>query len=83
MHKLKIHVETELAKHGGLYHCNTIPNSSHIEEDRELVTGQNPASASAFAEAFVNKLDKYMEVKTKAARVVAIAMQEVPALTAA
>jgi hypothetical protein len=83
-HKLKLHVQSELEKHGALFRSSMIPMGSHIEEDRELVgfgvaerdpnrsfdvgqprrgkvTGQNPTSASAFAEAFVKKLNKPKE----------------------
>lgn len=76
LHKLKIHVQSELEKHGARFQSAMIPMGSHVVVDRELVgclfwrrgrpcltfllqvTGQNPASASALADAFLKKLDE-------------------------
>lgn len=76
MHKLKIHVETELSKRGGLFHTGMIPLASHIEQDRELITGQNPASSAAFAEAFVKKLDESVMGKRKESLPAVVAVAE-------
>lgn len=80
-HRLKLHVQTELEKHGVLFESAMLPMGSKVVEDRgeclglvafdaelssgktnpnltELLTAQNPSSASAFAEAFVKKLNR-------------------------
>jgi len=38
-------LEDRLRAEGGLYHRAFLPFAGHVEEDRQLVTGQNPASA--------------------------------------
>lgn len=70
MHKLKMHVQDELEKHGGLFRSGLMPGMSHIEQDRELITGQNPASSTAFADAFLKKLNESI-VKPRTASIVA------------
>ena len=39
---------------------------SHVVQDRELITGQNPPSDHAIAELFVRTLDRYVGAKAAA-----------------
>ena len=64
--------QDELTKRGALFHTGLVPMASHVEVHRELVTGQNPNSSSAFAEAFVKKLNE-TTVKPRQASLVAVA----------
>jgi putative intracellular protease/amidase len=49
-------LEEELKKRGAKYGKSSIPFKSHVVEDGLLITGQNPASASAVGEAVVKRL---------------------------
>ncbi|KAJ3056553.1 hypothetical protein HK097_006186 [Rhizophlyctis rosea] len=55
--QLKFKVVDELQKEGATI-CDTFPMGSKVTVDRELVTGQGPTSAAAFADAFVKHLNK-------------------------
>lgn len=50
-------LQEELAKLGAKYSIADKPFEIYVVEDDRLITGQNPASARAVAEAVVNKLD--------------------------
>jgi putative intracellular protease/amidase len=49
-------LEEELRKRGANYGKSSIPFKSYVAEDGLLITGQNPASASAVGEVVVKKL---------------------------
>lgn len=49
-------LEDELKKRGAKYGKSSIPFKSHVVEDGNLITGQNPASAAAVGEAVVKRL---------------------------
>jgi putative intracellular protease/amidase len=49
-------LEEEMMKRGAQYEVAALPFISHVVEDGLLITGQNPASARAVAEAVVRKL---------------------------
>jgi len=49
--------QKELVKAGAVF-VEQAPWQSHIVEDRELITGQNPASSKAIAEALIKRLAK-------------------------
>ena len=49
-------LEDELKKRGAKYGKATLPFVSHVVENGNLVTGQNPASAAAVGEAVAKKL---------------------------
>lgn len=49
-------LEEELTKRGAKYGKGTLPFVSHVVEDGNLITGQNPASAAAVGEAVAKKL---------------------------
>ncbi|MGF3091609.1 type 1 glutamine amidotransferase domain-containing protein [Cronobacter sakazakii] len=53
---MKFYPQTALEQAGGQYSSNTEPFTSHIVTDRELITGQNPASATAVAQALLERL---------------------------
>lgn len=53
---MKFYPQTALEKAGGVFSSNTAPWASHVVVDRELVTGQNPASAQAVGKTLVNRL---------------------------
>ncbi|EPT7001215.1 type 1 glutamine amidotransferase domain-containing protein [Cronobacter malonaticus] len=53
---MKFYPQTALEQAGGKYSSNTEPFTSHIVTDRELITGQNPASATAVAQALLERL---------------------------
>jgi putative intracellular protease/amidase len=48
-------LEAELKKRGAMF-ASASPGGSHVEVDDRLITGQNPQSAAAFAEAFLRRL---------------------------
>lgn len=50
-------LETELKKQGANYKKAAIPLTSYVEVDGRLVTGQNPQSTKAVAEAVIQLLD--------------------------
>jgi putative intracellular protease/amidase len=49
-------LQEELQKRGGRYSKAAKPFGLHVVEDNNLITGQNPASAKAVAEAVVRRL---------------------------
>ncbi|MDQ2860723.1 MAG: type 1 glutamine amidotransferase domain-containing protein [Pseudomonadota bacterium] len=49
-------LETELRGAGGLFEHALLPAACHIVTDRNLITGQNPASSLAMAKALVDGL---------------------------
>jgi putative intracellular protease/amidase len=51
-----VHLEDSLLRAGALYRQNLLPFHSNVEQDRELVTGQNPQSAKEFGDAFAKAL---------------------------
>ncbi|EOU9523565.1 type 1 glutamine amidotransferase domain-containing protein [Cronobacter turicensis] len=53
---MKFYPQTALEQAGGEYSSNSEPFTSHIVTDRELITGQNPASATAVAQALLERL---------------------------
>lgn len=53
---MKFYPQTALEKAGGVFSSNTAPWASHVVVDRELVTGQNPASALAVGNTLVDRL---------------------------
>ncbi|SFN55233.1 Putative intracellular protease/amidase [Pseudomonas sp. NFACC24-1] len=53
---MKFYPQTALQQAGGQYSSNTSPWTSHVVTDRELITGQNPASALAVGQALVERL---------------------------
>ena len=50
-------LETRLKELGADFHSSLIPNLSHVEEDRLLITGQNPLSAGPTAKALIKALE--------------------------
>jgi putative intracellular protease/amidase len=54
--KPAVHLEASLRLAGADFRPNIVPFQSKVEQDRELVTGQNPQSAKEFAEAFAKAL---------------------------
>jgi putative intracellular protease/amidase len=53
---MKFYPETALTAAGGTYSSNTSPWTSHVVVDRELITGQNPASALDVGKALLQAL---------------------------
>lgn len=53
---MKFYPQTALQQAGGQYRSNTAPWTSHVVKDRELITGQNPASALEVGQALVKRL---------------------------
>jgi putative intracellular protease/amidase len=53
---MKFYPQTALQKAGGAYASNTAPWTAHVVVDRELVTGQNPASAKGVAQELLRRL---------------------------
>ena len=53
---MKLTPQTALQKAGALYSSGPAW-ASHVVIDRELITGQNPASATAVADALLAKLN--------------------------
>ncbi|SHH00783.1 type 1 glutamine amidotransferase domain-containing protein [Massilia sp. CF038] len=50
--------QTALEKAGASYSSNTAPWTAHVVSDRELITGQNPASALQVGQALLARLNK-------------------------
>ena len=50
-------LETRLKELGADFYSSLIPNLSHVEEDRLLITGQNPLSAGPTAKALIKALE--------------------------
>lgn len=55
---MKFYPQTALEQAGGHYSSNTSPWTSHVVTDRELITGQNPASALEVGQALVKRLKR-------------------------
>ena len=55
---MKFYPQTALEQAGGQYSSNTSPWTSHVVMDRELITGQNPASALEVGQALVKRLKR-------------------------
>lgn len=53
---MKLLPQTALQKAGGDYRSNATPWTPHVVQDRELITGQNPASARQVGEVLVQRL---------------------------
>ncbi|WP_085686904.1 MULTISPECIES: type 1 glutamine amidotransferase domain-containing protein [unclassified Pseudomonas] len=53
---MKFYPQTALEKAGGVFSSNTSPWASHVVVDRELITGQNPASALGVGKTLVERL---------------------------
>lgn len=53
---MKFYPQTALEQAGGTFSSNTTPWTSHVVIDRELVTGQNPASALDVGKAILERL---------------------------
>lgn len=56
--QMKFYPQTALEIAGGRYHSNQSPWASNVVIDRELITGQNPASAAAVGQAILERLKK-------------------------
>lgn len=56
--KLKFHVGDALQAAGGILTSNQHPFEPNVTQDRELITGQNPRSDHAIADALVKALDR-------------------------
>lgn len=54
--RMKFYPQTALQAAGGSYVSNQTPFTPNVVTDRELITGQNPASASEVAERLVQRL---------------------------
>lgn len=55
---MKFYPQTALQQAGGQYRSNTAPWTSHVVMDRELITGQNPASALEVGRELVKRLKR-------------------------
>lgn len=53
---MKFYPQTGLQQAGGAYSSNQAPWISHVVTDRELITGQNPASALGVADELLKRL---------------------------
>jgi len=53
---MKFYPQTALEKAGGSYSSNTENWTPYVVVDRELITGQNPASASEVGNALLGRL---------------------------
>lgn len=53
---MKFYPQTALEQAGGQYSSNAAPWTAHVVKDRELITGQNPASALAVGQELVGRL---------------------------
>jgi len=56
--EMKLLPQTGLEMAGAAYSSNTAPWSAHVVSDRELITGQNPASATQVGQALLARLQK-------------------------
>jgi putative intracellular protease/amidase len=54
--QMKFYPQTALERAGGQYQSNQSPWASNVVIDRELITGQNPASAAAVGQAILQRL---------------------------
>ncbi|MGE8191262.1 type 1 glutamine amidotransferase domain-containing protein [Pseudomonas sp. NPDC086278] len=53
---MKFYPQTALEQAGGQFSSNTVPWVSHVVEDRELITGENPGSALDVGKALLKRL---------------------------
>ncbi|WP_232454254.1 type 1 glutamine amidotransferase domain-containing protein [Burkholderia ubonensis] len=53
---MKFYPQTALQRAGGIYSSNKVPFTAHMVTDRELITGQNPASALDVASEMLKRL---------------------------
>lgn len=53
---MKFYPQIELQRAGGVYSSNEVPFTAHMVTDRELITGQNPASALDVASEMLKRL---------------------------
>ncbi|MGF6401364.1 putative intracellular protease/amidase [Pseudomonas frederiksbergensis] len=53
--QMKFYPQTALERAGGQYQSNQSPWTSNVVIDRELITGQNPASAAAVGQAILQR----------------------------
>lgn len=53
---MKFYPQTALQQAGGVYSSNQVPFTSNVVTDRELITGQNPASAPGVARELLKRL---------------------------
>ncbi|EOW6644690.1 type 1 glutamine amidotransferase domain-containing protein [Cronobacter muytjensii] len=53
---MKFYPQTALEQAGGAFSSNSEPFTAHVVTDRELITGQNPASASGVAQELLARL---------------------------
>lgn len=53
---MKFYPQTALQQAGGIYSSNEVPFTAHMVTDRELITGQNPASALDVAGEMLKRL---------------------------
>jgi len=53
---MKFYPQTALQQAGGTHSSNQAPWASHLVTDRELITGQNPASALSVADELLKRL---------------------------
>lgn len=54
--EMKFYPQTALEQAGGRFSSNTAPWTPHVVVDREVITGQNPASASRVGTEILNRL---------------------------
>lgn len=54
--EMKFYPQTALHDAGAKYQSNTVPYTSYVVTDRELITGQNPASAPDVAKELLRRL---------------------------
>lgn len=53
---MKFYPQTALQRAGALFSSNATPWTGHVVVDRELITGQNPASALEVGQRLVGRL---------------------------
>jgi putative intracellular protease/amidase len=56
---MKFYPQTALERAGGQYQSNPSPWAPNVVIDRELITGQNPASAAQVGQAILHRLQKH------------------------
>ncbi|EKT4477628.1 type 1 glutamine amidotransferase domain-containing protein [Pseudomonas putida] len=57
--QMKFYPQTALERAGGQYQSNPSPWAPNVVIDRELITGQNPASAAQVGQAILHRLQKH------------------------
>lgn len=53
---MKFYPQTALQQAGGSYRSKQAPSTANVVTDRELITGQNPASATGVAHEMLKRL---------------------------